>query len=348
MAQALPIPAGQPLDATRKAAGQVVTLAGAEAVAVQAAASITLAALLWPLIPAARAMAGLASALGQRLPLRPLPEQQVVVVMPGSGGAGRAATVPGGRAGGGARGRRDHAGGRGGVRAPGPVHRRHRAGRPGSGADARRGAGGPAGADAVPGGDRNQGVHQPGRGRPRADPAAAAGRGRRGASGLPAGGLRGRAVPHARAGRRDRPAPLPGAGPPVRSRGGRGRHLRLPRARRGPLPGPGRPGAGPAAALAGAAARRHRQLPDRRRARYRMGQLAVRDPVTLADRDPARGVAGRGRLRRGGPPPHRAGARRWTSGASTSWPGCPRATPPSRSGSPTSASTPAPRCCWRG
>ena len=96
MAQTLPVPAGQPLDATRKAAGQVVTLAGAEAVAVQAAASITLAALLWPLIPAARAVAGLASALGQRLPLRPLPEQQVVVVMPGSGGAGRAATVPGG------------------------------------------------------------------------------------------------------------------------------------------------------------------------------------------------------------------------------------------------------------
>ena len=96
MAQALPIPAGQPLDATRKAAGQVVTLACAEAVAVQAAASLTLAALLWPLIPAARAMAGLASALGQ--PLRPLPEQQVVV-MPGSGGARQDATVPGGRPG---------------------------------------------------------------------------------------------------------------------------------------------------------------------------------------------------------------------------------------------------------
>ena len=95
MARTPPIPAGQPPDATRKAAGQVVTLAGAQAVAVQAAASITLAALLWPLIPAAHAVAGLASALGQRLPLRPLPEQQVVV-MPGSGGAGRAATVPGG------------------------------------------------------------------------------------------------------------------------------------------------------------------------------------------------------------------------------------------------------------
>ena len=94
MAQALP--AEQPLDVTREAAGQVVALAGAEAVAVQAAASITLAALLWPLIPAASAMAGLASALGEWLPLRPLPEQQVVVVMPGPGGAGRAAAVPGG------------------------------------------------------------------------------------------------------------------------------------------------------------------------------------------------------------------------------------------------------------
>ncbi len=94
MAQTLPIPAGQP-DATRKAAGQVVMLACAEAVAVQAAASITVAALVWPLIPAARAMGGLASALGPWLPLRPLPEQQVLV-MPGSGGARRAATVPGG------------------------------------------------------------------------------------------------------------------------------------------------------------------------------------------------------------------------------------------------------------
>ena len=93
MAQTVPVPAGQPLEATRKAAGQVITLAGAEVVAVQVAASITLAALLWPLIPAARAVAGLASALGQRLPLCPLPEQQAAV-MPGSGGAGRAATVP--------------------------------------------------------------------------------------------------------------------------------------------------------------------------------------------------------------------------------------------------------------
>jgi len=102
MARTMPIPAGRPLDATWKAAGQVVTLAAAEAVAVQVAASITLAALLVRLIPAARAAAGLAGALGQRLPLRPLPEQEasapakVVVVMPGSGGAGRAAAVPGG------------------------------------------------------------------------------------------------------------------------------------------------------------------------------------------------------------------------------------------------------------
>ena len=44
-------------------------------------------------------MVGLASALGQWLPLRPLPDQPVVVVMPGSGGAERAATVPGGRPG---------------------------------------------------------------------------------------------------------------------------------------------------------------------------------------------------------------------------------------------------------
>ena len=106
MAQTVPISTGQPLDATWKAAEQVVTLAGAEVVAVQVAASITLAALLWPLIPAVHAVAGLASVLGQRLPLHPLPEQQVVV-MPGSGGAGRAATVPGGPP--------------GAVRAAGPV-----------------------------------------------------------------------------------------------------------------------------------------------------------------------------------------------------------------------------------
>ena len=102
MARTVPISAEQPLDATRKAAEQVVTLAAAEAAAVQAAVSVTLAALLWPLIPAAHAVAGLASALSPR---RPLPEQEasasakVVVVVPGSGGAGRVVTVPGGRRG---------------------------------------------------------------------------------------------------------------------------------------------------------------------------------------------------------------------------------------------------------
>jgi carboxylate-amine ligase len=100
MARTLPIPAEQPLDAAWKAAGQVGAEAVAvQAVAVQAAASFTLAAVLWPSISAAHAMVGLASALGPWLPRRPLPEQQVVVVMPGSGGAGRVAKVPGGRSG---------------------------------------------------------------------------------------------------------------------------------------------------------------------------------------------------------------------------------------------------------
>ena len=100
MARTLPIPAEQPLDAAWKAAGQV----GAEAVAVQAAAvqaaaSFTLAAVLWPSMSAAHAVAGLASALGPWLPPRPLPKQQVVVVMPGSGGAARGAKMPGGPSG---------------------------------------------------------------------------------------------------------------------------------------------------------------------------------------------------------------------------------------------------------
>jgi carboxylate-amine ligase len=107
MARTVPISAEQRVHATRGAAELVVTLAGAEVVAVQVAASITLAALLWPLIPAARAVAGLASALGQQLPLRPVPGQQVAVVWPGSGGAGRAAKVPAAR--------------RGAVREAGPI-----------------------------------------------------------------------------------------------------------------------------------------------------------------------------------------------------------------------------------
>ena len=101
MARTVPIPAAQPLDATRTAAGQLAALAGAQAVAVQAAASFTLAALAWPLIPAARAAAGLAGALGQRRLPGPLPGQEagapagVVVVAPGPGGAGLAAAAPG-------------------------------------------------------------------------------------------------------------------------------------------------------------------------------------------------------------------------------------------------------------
>jgi glutamate---cysteine ligase / carboxylate-amine ligase len=100
MAPTLPIPAEQPLDAAWKAAGQVGAEAVAvQAVAVQAAASFTWAVLLWPPVSAARAVAGLAGALGPWLPPRPLPDQPVVVVTPGSGDAGRGARVPGGRPG---------------------------------------------------------------------------------------------------------------------------------------------------------------------------------------------------------------------------------------------------------
>ena len=82
------------------------------------------------------------------------------------------------------------------------------------------------------------------------------------------------------------------------------------------IPGPG-----------SAAARRHRQLPHRRRARYRMGQLAVRDPVPLADRGAARGMAGRCRLRHGSPPgPHRARRGAGRAERLLPRPGCPRAT----------------------
>ena len=86
-------------------------------------------------------------------------------------------------------------------------------------------------------------------------------------------GVRDRAVPRARAGRHHGPAPVPGTGPALRSAGGRGRqHLRLPRARRGSLPRPRRPGAGAAAALACLAARHHRQLTDRGRPRHGLGE----------------------------------------------------------------------------
>ena len=84
------------------------------------------------------------------------------------------------------------------------------------------------------------------------------------------------------------------------------------------------------------------------RAPYRMGQLAVCDPVTLADRRAARGVAGRRRLRHGGPPLHRPGrgagrAQRLLPGpavpALSHRRGPGRRRPPGRW---------APRCCWRG
>src|SRR3954449_2071607 len=90
MARTPPIPAPQPPDATRTAAGHVAAVA-----AVQAAASLTLAALLRPLTPAARAAAGLASALGPRPLLRPLPARQAAVLAR-AGGARRAAPVAGG------------------------------------------------------------------------------------------------------------------------------------------------------------------------------------------------------------------------------------------------------------
>ena len=209
----------------------------------------------------------------------------------------------------GARGGRDHAGRGGGVPAPGPGRRYRRAGRPGSGADARRGAGCASGTDAVPGGDRDQGVHQPGRPRPRAGPAPPADRGRRGISGLPPGGVRDRAVPRARAGRHDGPSPVPEAGTVLRSAGDRGRgHLRLPRVHLGV----------PSRDLGVQVLARLRpwlasllaitvELTDRERPRHGLGELAVPGLVTLADGTGARAVAGRRRLRYGGPPPHRAG-----------------------------------------
>ena len=298
MARTLPIPAGQPLDATRTAAGQVVTLAGAQAVAVQAAAAITLAALLWPLIPAAHAVAGLASALGQRRPLRPLPEQQVVVVTPGSGGAGRGgATVPGGRP--------------GAVRAAGAitlgVEEEFVLLDPSTGAtvlagpDLVRMLGGEPGIQQelmrfqVETGTRVcTGLDEAGRELLRLRRLAAAAAARLGCRLVASGVAPYRTPGLAAVTSQPRYQELARRyGPVVADAGTCGCHVHVG----GPLPGPGRAGAGAAAALARAAARRLRQLPDRRRARYRMGQLAVCDPGTLADRGAARGVAGRGRLR---------------------------------------------------
>ena len=82
-------------------------------------------------------------------------------------------------------------------------------------------------------------------------------------SGLPPGGVRGRAVPHARVTDQPRYPPVTGVW-----RAGTVRwwpmELRLPRARRGPLPDLGVQVLARAAALACAAAPLHRQLPDRR------------------------------------------------------------------------------------
>ena len=164
MARTLPIPAEQPLDAAWKAAGRVASDAGRRRGGGRAGGS---------LLHAGRT----AVAADPRSPRNGWPGQRagpMAAATPAPGAAGGRGHARIGRcgtgrdgarrpAGGGARGRCDHAGGRGGVRAPGPVHRRHGAGRRRSGADARRGAGRAAGADAVPGGDRNQGVHRPGR-----------------------------------------------------------------------------------------------------------------------------------------------------------------------------------------
>ena len=313
----------------------------------QAAASLTLAALLWPLIPAARAVAGLASALGQRLPLRPLPEQQVVV-MPGPGGAGRAATVPGGPP--------------GTARAAGAIT---------LGVeeefvllDPSTGAAVLAGPELVRMLGGEPGVQQElmrfqvetatrvctslddlGRELARlrrlaADAAASLG------CRLVASGIAPYRTPGLAA-VTDQPRYQELArryGPLVAEAGTCGCHVHVGVPSRDlgvQVLARLRPWLAPLLAVTA-------NSPIAGGRDTGLGQLAVRDPVTLADRDPARGVAGRRRLRRGGPPPHRARARRWMSGASTSWPGCPRATPPWRSGSPTSASTPAPRCCWPG
>ena len=98
---------------------------GAQAVAVQAAASLTLAALLWPLIPAAGASRLAAvHTPGQRQPLRPLPGPSRPWSCPGPGRRRTGRDVPGGPPGTVPRPCAITPGGRGGVGAPGPVHRR--------------------------------------------------------------------------------------------------------------------------------------------------------------------------------------------------------------------------------
>ena len=345
MARTLPIPAGQPLDATRTAAGQVVTLAAAQAVAVQTAASITLAALLWPLIPAAGAVAGLASTLGQQLPLRPLPAQQVLV-MPGPGGAGRAATAPGGR---------------GAVRTAslitlgveeefvlldpstgatvlaGPELVRMLGGEPGVQPELMRFQ-----VETATGVCTS--LDEAGRELVRLRRLAAAAAARLGCA-LVASGVAPYRTPGLAA-----VTPQP-------------RYQELARRY------------APVVAQAGTCACHvHVGVPSRDLgvqvlARVRpwlalLLAITANSPIAggpIPD-GPAGGMCSspagrpRPRPRRGRTPPpttRRSAAssgtgRRWTSGMSTSWPGCPRATRPWRSGSPTSAWTPAPRCCWPG
>ena len=267
--------------------------------------------------------------------------------MPGPDGTDQ--TSSGRRAiGDGARGGRDHAGRGGGVHAAGPVRRHRCAGRPGSGADARRGAGGAAGADAVPGGDRDRvctSLDDLGRELARlrrlaADAAASLG------CRLVASGI----------------APYRAPGLAAITDQPRYRDL----ARR----------YGPRAAAVGSTCGCHvhvgvpsRDLGVQVLARLRpwlapLLAITVNSPSRAAAARPGRargtgpGHAGRprGRPRCGRTPPpttrrsaaSSSRAPRSTSGASTSSRGCPRVTPRWRSGSPTPASTPAPRCCWPG
>ena len=347
MAQTLPVSAGQPPEATRKAAGQVITLADAQVVAVQAAASITLAALLWPLIPAAHAVAGLASALGQRLPLRPLPEQQVVV-MPGSGGAGRAATVPGGPSG------AVRAAGAitlgveeefvlldpstGAVVLAGPELVRMLGGEPGIQQELMR-------FQVETGTGVCTGLDDLGRELIRLRRLAAAAAASAGCRLVASGVAPYRTPGLAAVTGQPRYQELARRYAPVVAEAGTCGchvHVGVPSREAGvQVLARLRPWLAPLLAVTA-------NSPIAGGHDTEMGQLAVPDP----------GHAGRPRCRprrgRTRPPTTRRSAassgkgRRWTSGASTSWPGCPRATPPSRSGSPTSASTPAPRCCWPG
>jgi hypothetical protein len=187
-------------------------------------------------------------------------------------GTGPDVTVPGGPPGDGSCGGRNHTGRRGGVCLPGSV----------TGAAVLAGPALARMLDGEPGIQQEvmrfqvetaTRVHQPGRSRPRPDPAPAAGRRRLGVCGLPAGGIGDRAVSHARAGRPDGPAPVPGPGAEVRPAGGPGRAAPAGATCTSEFPPrPRRPGTGAAAAVARAAAGHHRQLTHRGRPRHRLGQ----------------------------------------------------------------------------